>query len=52
MATIIIKDMPDELKRKFKAKCAENGFTLKEVLMRLMEASINGIKIEKTEIKP
>lgn len=42
MATIIIKEIPDELKRKFKAKCADEGITLKDAFITLMILSVKG----------
>ena len=36
MSTIIIKEMPKDLYRKFKAKCAEEGISIKDALISLM----------------
>jgi len=40
MGTIIIKDVPEDVKRKFKALCVLKGKTLREELIRLMKEEI------------
>jgi phage terminase Nu1 subunit (DNA packaging protein) len=40
MGTLIVKDIPDEVKNKFKAVCAERGKTIKEELIRLMKKEV------------
>ena len=40
MSTLIVKDIPVEVKNKFKALCAGKGKTLKEELIRLMREAI------------
>lgn len=37
-----IRDFPIELYRKFKARCAEEGWTLKEGFIRLVKAFLEG----------
>ncbi len=36
----MIKDIPDEIKRKFKALCAERGITLKEAFLKYMREEV------------
>jgi hypothetical protein len=40
MGTIIIKDVPEDLKREFKAICALRGMTLKDTLINLMSKEV------------
>jgi len=40
MGTIIIKDVPEDVKRKFKSLCVLKGKTLREELIRLMKEEI------------
>jgi plasmid stability protein len=40
MGNIIIKDVPENLKREFKAICAIKGKSLKEEIIRLMRKEV------------
>ena len=40
MATLIVKNIPDEVRNLFKAVCAEKGKTIREELIRLMQEKI------------
>ena len=37
MAVVYIKNVPDELRNKFKALCAEKGSNMREELMKYMK---------------
>jgi phage terminase Nu1 subunit (DNA packaging protein) len=40
MGNILLKDVPENLKRKFKALCATRGKTMKEEILRLMKEEV------------
>ena len=40
MVTFLIRDIPDELKRKFKALCAERGITMKGAFIKYMREEV------------
>lgn len=40
MAVILIKDVPDEVRNLFKAICAEQGKTMREGIIELMNRAI------------
>jgi phage terminase Nu1 subunit (DNA packaging protein) len=40
MGNILLKDIPEDLKRKFKALCATRGKTMKEEILRLMKEEV------------
>jgi hypothetical protein len=40
MATILVKDVPDELRNLFKSICAEDGKTMREGILRLMREAV------------
>ena len=40
MGTIIIKDVPEDLKREFKAICALRGKSLKDSIIELMRKEV------------
>lgn len=40
MATMIVKEIPEELRRKFKAKCASEGITIRDAIITLMLLSV------------
>jgi hypothetical protein len=40
VATILVKDVPDELRNLFKAICAEEGKTMREGILRLMREAV------------
>jgi porphobilinogen deaminase len=40
MATVNLKDIPDELRNQFKAACALRGQTIRDVLMELMQKEV------------
>ncbi len=44
MGTFLIRDIPDELKRKFKALCAERGITMKEAFLKYMTEEVEKAK--------
>ena len=44
MGTFLIRDIPDELKRKFKALCAERGITMKEAFLKNMKEEVEKAK--------
>ena len=41
MKSIFFRDLPDDLCRKFKVRCTENGETQKQVFIRLMRNEID-----------
>ena len=41
MGTIIIDNVDDELKNRFKAECYKRGLSMREVLLRLMELELD-----------
>ena len=43
MATINLRDVPDDLHRKAKARAAMEGVTLKQLIMRLLEEYLEGV---------
>ena len=43
MATINLRDVPDDIHRKAKARAAMEGVTLKELILRLLEEYLEGI---------
>lgn len=40
MKTIMIKDVPDEVRRRFKVHCAQMGISMKEAILRLMDLEV------------
>lgn len=40
MGTMILKDVPDDLRNKFKSLCYAKGKTLKEEILRLMREEL------------
>jgi hypothetical protein len=40
MAVILVKDVPDEVRNLFKAICAEQGKTMREGIIELMNRAI------------
>jgi hypothetical protein len=40
MASILVKDIPDELRNLFKAICAEQGKTMREGIIELMREEV------------
>jgi hypothetical protein len=40
MATILVKDVPDEVRNLFKAICAEQGKTMREGIIELLRRAI------------
>lgn len=40
MATMIVKEIPDEVRNAFKACCAAQGKTIKAELVRLMKEAV------------
>ena len=40
MAAVIIKDIPDEVYKQFKALCREKGLTVRGAIINLMKAEI------------
>jgi hypothetical protein len=40
MAAILVKDVPDELRNLFKAICAEQGKTMREGIIELMQEAV------------
>lgn len=61
MNTIIIKDVDQEIKRRFKVHCAELGISMKEGFLRLMDLEVEqrilfspwtlNVKLEKKDKK-
>ncbi len=43
MATINLRNVPDDLHRKAKARAAMEGVTLKQLIMRLLEEYLEGV---------
>ena len=43
MATINLRNIPDELHRKAKARAAMEGVSLKQLLIRLLEEYLEGV---------
>ena len=43
MATINLRNVPDDLHRKAKARAAMEGVTLKQLIMRLLEEYLDGV---------
>jgi predicted HicB family RNase H-like nuclease len=43
MATINLRNVPDDLHRKAKARAAMEGVTLKQIIMRLLEEYLEGV---------
>ena len=43
MATINLRNVPDDLHRKAKARAAMEGVTLKQLIMRLLEEYPDGV---------
>ena len=43
MATINLRNVPDNLHRKAKARAAMEGVTLKQLIMRLLEEYLDGV---------
>ncbi len=41
MAAILVKDVPDEVRNLFKAICAEQGKTMREGIIELMQRAID-----------
>ncbi len=53
MGVIIIKDVPDEIRRRFKVHCAEMDITMKEAILRLMDLEVeNNILSSPVDPKP
>ena len=48
MGTIIIKDIPDDIKREFKSLCVLKGETLREAFIRLMREEVEKARQEKS----
>jgi hypothetical protein len=40
MASMLVKDIPDELRNLFKAICAEQGKTMREQIIELMRVAV------------
>ena len=40
MGTIIIKDVPEDIKRRFKVHCAEMDISMKDGILRLMDLEV------------
>ncbi len=40
MAVVYIKNVPDELRNKFKASCAEKGSNMREELLKYMKKEV------------
>ena len=47
MATVILQNIPDELKNSFKATCAQKGTTMKAEFIRFMKESVGQEVIKK-----
>jgi len=43
VATINLRDVPDDLHRKAKARAAMEGITLKQLVLRLLEEYLEGV---------
>ncbi len=43
MGTFLIRDIPEELRRKFKALCAERGITLKDAFLKHMREEVDKV---------
>jgi len=40
VGTLIIKDVPDEIRRRFKVHCAEMDISMKDAILRLMDLEV------------
>ena len=44
--TIMVRNLPEDVKREFKALCAEKGETMQDEIVRLIEAAVEDNKDE------
>ncbi len=53
MGVIIIKDVPEEIRRRFKVHCAEMGISMKEAILRLMDLEVEDrVLFSPVDLKP